>query len=222
MMPAYAPFTSPPSTQPPTPNLAPRDVAGLAGELVAYHARFAPLFRRPEQRRGALLYLRGQMLDLERKSIEPLARAVEGGNVQARQQFISPAPWDATALRAAHQACVGETLGDAASGVLSSDGCDVPKQGTASVGVARPWCGALGTRANGQASVVACYARDRGVRRAAAALRGAARERRPDATGVGVGHDREAAGTRGAAVPLGRLRRGLRQGSRLARPQRGG
>lgn len=162
MRPAYAPLTSPPSTQPPTPNLAPRDVAGLADELVAYHARFAPLFPRPEQRHWALLYLRGQMLDLERKSIEPLAHAVAGGNVQALQQFISQAPWDADALLAAHQACVGETLGDPESGVLIIDGCDFPKQGTHSVGVARQWCGALGKRANCQASVLACYASDRG------------------------------------------------------------
>lgn len=162
MRPAYAPFTSPPSTQPPTPNLAPRAVASLAEELVAYHTRFAPLFARPEQRQGALLYLRGQLLDLERKSIEPLAHAVEGGNVQALQQFISQSPWDADALLVAHQACVGETLGDAASGVLIIDGCDFPKQGTHSVGVARQWCGALGKRANCQASVVACYASDHG------------------------------------------------------------
>jgi SRSO17 transposase len=162
MRPAYAPVTSPPSTQPPTPNLAPRDVAGLADELVAYHARFAPLFPRPEQRHGALRYLQGQMLDLERKAIEPLAHAVEGGNVQALQQFISQSPWDADAVLVAHQACVGETLGDPESGVLILDGCDFPKQGTESVGVARQWCGALGKRANCQASVVACYASDHG------------------------------------------------------------
>ena len=156
MRPAYTPVTSPPSTQPPTSNLAPRDVEGLADALVAYHTRFAPFFPRPEQRHWALLYLRGQLLDLERKAIEPLAHAVEGGNVQALQQFISQAPWDATALLAAHQACVGETLGDLASGVLIIDGCDFPKQGTESVGVARPWCGALGKRANCQASVLAC------------------------------------------------------------------
>lgn len=162
MRPAYAPCIAPPSTQPPTPNLAPRAVAGLADELVAYHARFAPLFPRPEQRQGAQRPLQGQMLALERKAIEPLAHAVEGGNVQALQQFISQAPGDAEALLEAHQACVGETLGDAASGVLIIDGCDFPKQGTHSVGVARQWCGALGKRANCQASVVACYASDHG------------------------------------------------------------
>ncbi len=66
----------PPSALPPADNLAPRDVAALAEELAAYHAHFAPLFRRAEQRRQAAHYLAGQLLDLERKSIEPMALAL--------------------------------------------------------------------------------------------------------------------------------------------------
>jgi len=47
----------PPSGRPPEINLAPRDVAALAAERAAYHALFAPLFARAEQRRGAWHYL---------------------------------------------------------------------------------------------------------------------------------------------------------------------
>jgi len=162
MIAAYAPFVAPPSAQPPTPNLVPHDVERLADDLVAYHARFAPLFQRSEQRRAALLYLHGQLLDLERKTIEPLAHAVVGGDVQALQQFIGQSPWDAEAVLHAHQAYVGETLGDAEEGAFIIDGCDVPKQGTESVGVARQWCGPLGKRANGQSGVVVCDASPRG------------------------------------------------------------
>ena len=115
---------------------------------------FAPLFRREEQRRWALKYLEGQLLPLERKSIEPMADALVGGNVQAMQQFISLGAWDDDAVLARHQALVAETLGDAATGVLIVDGCDFPKQGTHSVGVARQYCGPLGKVANCQASVV--------------------------------------------------------------------
>jgi len=65
MIAAYAPLVAPPSAQAPTPNLAPRDVERLADDLVTYHARFAPLFQRSEQRRAALLYFITNLL-LER------------------------------------------------------------------------------------------------------------------------------------------------------------
>jgi len=152
----------PPSGRPPDHNLAPRDVEALAPELVAYHAHFAPLFQRSEQRSWALAYLHGQLLELDRKSIEPMALALEGGDVQGMQQFISVGPWDDQRVLEKHQELVAETLGDAETGALILDGCDFPKQGTYSVGVARQWCGALGKVANCQASVVACYASKHG------------------------------------------------------------
>ena len=152
----------PPSGRPPVSNLAPRDVEALREALVAYHQSFSALFTRAEQRRWALAYWQGQLLELERKSIEPMALALPGGDVQALQQFISLGAWDDEALLARHQRLVAETLGDPTTGVLVIDGCDFPKQGTESVGVARQWCGALGKVANCQASVVACYASARG------------------------------------------------------------
>ncbi len=162
IIPSAAVLTPPPSGQPPVINLAPRDVEALADELLAYHAHFAPLGERSEQRQWALTYLHGQLLDLERKSIEPMALSLPDGSVQALQQFISLGAWDDRAVLKSHQQLVADTLGDAHTGVLIIDGCDFPKQGTHSVGVARQWCGALGKVANCQASVVACYASQRG------------------------------------------------------------
>jgi SRSO17 transposase len=160
--PSAAALQPPPSGLPPIINMAPRDVEALADELLAYHAHFASLFQRAEQRSWALTYLQGQLADLERKSIEPMALAHPDGNVQALQQFISLGAWDDAAVLQAHQHLVADTLGDADTAVLIIDGCDFPKQGTYSVGVARQWCGALGKVANCQASVVACYASQRG------------------------------------------------------------
>ena len=148
----------PPSGRPPVINLVPRDIETLADEVLAYHALFAPLFQRAEQRAWALTYLQGQLADLDRKSIEPMALAHPDGNVQAMQQFISLGAWDDAAVLKTHQHLVADTLGDRDSGALIIDGCDFPKQGQHSVGVARQWCGALGKVANCQASVVACYA----------------------------------------------------------------
>jgi SRSO17 transposase len=152
----------PPSARPPLLGVTPDEVAALHAELRAYHREFAPLFRREEQRHWALKYTEGQLLPIERKSIEPMADALVGGNVQAMQQFIGVGAWDDDAVLAQHQQLVAETLGDPATGVLIVDGCDFPKQGTHSVGVARQWCGPLGKVANCQASVVACYASARG------------------------------------------------------------
>src|SRR5918997_7060634 len=100
----------PPSGRPPDHNLAPRDVDALAAELVVYHAHFAPLFQRSEQRKWALAYLHGQLLELERKSIEPMALALEGGDVQGMQQVISAGPWDDQRVLEKHQELVADTL----------------------------------------------------------------------------------------------------------------
>lgn len=52
----------------PTLDLTPQEVAGLVEELHAYHALYAPLFQRREQRDWSAAYLRGLLADLPRKS----------------------------------------------------------------------------------------------------------------------------------------------------------
>ena len=86
----------PPSGWPSGNNLAPHDVEALANELVAYHALFAPLFRREEQRQWALKYLQGQLLDLERKSVEPMAPPPDGRRRSTNRLGISGRPIPAT------------------------------------------------------------------------------------------------------------------------------
>ncbi len=152
----------PPSGRAPVLKLAPRDVAGLGNELKQFHQMFATGFVRREQRHWALKYSQGQMLNLERKSIEPMAVAVAGGNIQAMQQFISQGAWSDDEVLAIHRRAVAETLGRA-DGVVILDGCDFPKQGGDSVGVARQYCGPLGKLANCQASVVLAYASELGA-----------------------------------------------------------
>ena len=101
------------------------------------------------------------MLPIERKSIEPMALALEGGDVQAMQQFIGQGQWQDEALLQQHWRLVDETLGEA-DGVYIVDGSDFPKQGEHSVGVARQWCGRLGKVDNCQAGVFAAYASRKG------------------------------------------------------------
>jgi len=145
------------------------DLARIAADLVAYHARFAPLFARQEQRDGAAVYLRGLLVaDVPRKNVEAMALRLLGAEdgadrrVRALQHFVGEGAWDDDAILAEHQRCVEETLGDA-DGVLIIDGSDVAKQGTHSAGVARQWCGATGKKDNCQAGVFLGYASRKGA-----------------------------------------------------------
>ena len=55
--------------------LRPRDAEATAKELLAYHQLFQDLFARREQRQWSLLYLRVQLSDIERKTVEPMMYA---------------------------------------------------------------------------------------------------------------------------------------------------
>src|SRR5918998_679973 len=148
--------------------LAPHALTDVADELTAYHAHFAPLFQRREQREWAALYLQGLLLtDVPRKNIEAMALRLRRAGptaartVRALQQFVSEGAWDDTTILASHQTLVEQTLGED-DGVLIIDGSDVPKQGKHSVGVARQRGGGSGKTANCQAGVYLGYASRRG------------------------------------------------------------
>ena len=106
-------------------------------------------------------YLQGLMLPIECKAIEPMALALDGGDVQAMQQCIGQGQWQDDMLLRRHWRLVDETLGEA-DGVYIVAGSDVPKHGAYSVGVARQWCGHLGKVDNCQAGVFAAYASRKG------------------------------------------------------------
>ena len=146
---------------PPPLELSPQEIAALADALVAYHAAFADLYSRKEQAQWGLQYLQGLMLPLERKSIEPMALALEGGDVQAMQQFIGQGQWQEAALLQPHWRLVDAPLGEA-DGVYIVDGSALCKQGEPSVGVARQWGGHVGKVDNCQAGVCAAYASRKG------------------------------------------------------------
>jgi SRSO17 transposase len=153
--------TPPPSGRKPAMNIAPLQVEGLLDDLQDYHEQFVAYFGRREQRYWAQKYMEGQLLALERKSIEAMASALVGGNVQAMQQFIGVGRWADEPIIKQHQREVAHTLGEP-DGIVIVDGCDFPKQGQESVGVARQYCGALGKLANCQASVLLAYASSKG------------------------------------------------------------
>lgn len=153
----------PPSSRPPRP-VAARDAEAMAEAMVHYHAQFHDLFGRREQREWSAFYLRGQLLVLERKTVEPMVLALKGNDraaVRAVQQFLGEGTWEDTRLLERLQTLVAEDLG-APDGMLIVDGSGFPKQGTHSAGVARQYCGHVGKVANCQHGVFLAYASAQG------------------------------------------------------------
>ena len=146
---------------PPLLEVIPEEIEALADELAKYHAEFADLYYRREQAHWGYKYLQGLMSPIERKAIQPMALALEGGDVQAMQQFIGQGRWQDGRLLPKHWQLVDETLGEE-DGVYIVDGVGFPKKGQHSVGVARQWCGALGKVENCQVGVLGCYASRQG------------------------------------------------------------
>ena len=144
--------------------LSAEDIEAVADELERYFAIYSPLFHRREAREAGLVYLRGLLSDLPRKSVEPIAlelRASDTSPVRTLQLFLSVGAWDDGPILRRHWHEVDTTLGER-DGVLVLDGSDFPKQGKESVGVKRQHCGELGKRANCQAGVFLAYASSRG------------------------------------------------------------
>lgn len=154
----------PASGRKPTDRISARDVSMTVDELQTFHRHFQPLFQRCEQRAWSLLYLCGQLSNLERKTIEPMVLSLLGADpnaIRGMQQFIGQGEWDSVALMHHAQELVSTWLGEE-DGVVIVDGSGFPKQGKHSVGVAHQYCGALGKIANCQEGVFLVYASQRG------------------------------------------------------------
>jgi SRSO17 transposase len=108
--------------------------------------------RRPAQRRGASVDLKGLILPGERKSIEPMAARIAPGDTQPLHPFISASPWTAAPLEDERVKTADRLVGGP-DAVLVIDDTALVKQGRHSVGVKRPYCGQRGQRAKCQALV---------------------------------------------------------------------
>jgi SRSO17 transposase len=142
-----------------TPELAP----DVLDRLAEYAGHFRDDFNRPRQAAWCGVYLRGLLADAERKSIEPMARAVPlppGLKVadpdQALQQFVSQSTWCEQGVARRYRARMAGAFASA-EGIFVIDDTTFPKQGKHSVGVQRQYCGALGKRANCQCAVSVHY-----------------------------------------------------------------
>ncbi len=129
-----------------------------------------PEMGRRDRREWAITYVRGLLLDGQRKSVEPLAKRLQAIDdsprdyEQSLQQFVNQSPWEERPLRdrlarwVARRACrrrrTPPTSGRSTpDGFLIIDDTGFPKQGRHSVGVARQYSGTLGKVGNCQVAV---------------------------------------------------------------------
>ena len=86
----------------------------LLPELQAYHAIYAGLFKRREQRVESEKYLKGLLSEIENKSVESMVLQFEGDNpnaIRASQQFLGQGAWSDEAILRRHWQEVSRDLG---------------------------------------------------------------------------------------------------------------
>jgi SRSO17 transposase len=132
-----------------------KEIAGLESKLRRFLGEFDDCFGRSEPRQHLRTYVRGQLSDLPRKSLEPIALAAD---IPPRtlQRFLELVEWDEIRLRDKQQQIVARDHADPdAIGIVDETGN--PKKGKHTAGVKRQWCGNTGKRDNCVVSVHTGY-----------------------------------------------------------------
>jgi SRSO17 transposase len=119
--------------------------------LQAYLEEMLTPLGRSERRYWGSVYVRGLLLDGERKSVGAMATRLPEANEQNLQQFLSQSPWDWAPVWQAMAGRIESSFPVPEAWVI--DDTSFPKKGEHSVGVQRQYCGALGKKANCQVAV---------------------------------------------------------------------
>lgn len=131
---------------------------GLEPQLVAYLARFADCFVRRPTWEHLGVYVRGQLSELPRKSVEPIALAA-GTPVRTLQEFLAQLTWNEDRMRQHVASIVRHEHADRESiGIFDETG--QVKKGTHTPGVQRQYCGSVGKQENCIVTVHLGYASD--------------------------------------------------------------
>ncbi len=77
-----------------------QEIERFRGKLEAFLVDLVSQMGRKERAHWANVYVRGLLLNGERKSIEPMASRLPDGDVQALQQFVNQSPWPYGEVRA--------------------------------------------------------------------------------------------------------------------------
>jgi len=135
-----------------------QQIRQLKPKLDRYLERFADCFARQDTRGHFPVYVQGQLSDLHRKSVEPIAKEA-GVPVRTLQEFLSLLKWDEERMRDRLQGIVAaEHASPHAVGVI--DETSFAKQGDKTPGVKRQYCGSSGKTENCIVTVHLAYAAD--------------------------------------------------------------
>jgi SRSO17 transposase len=135
-----------------------KEIRRLRPMLSAYLKRFGDCFVRSNTRAHLQEYVEGQLSNLQRKSVEPMAKAA-GVAPRTLQEFLSQLKWDEDRARDRLQSVVArEHASPHAVGIV--DETSFGKQGKKTPGVQRQWCNCRGTTDNCIVTVHLGYAAD--------------------------------------------------------------
>jgi len=131
--------------------VAPEIFEQVMPRLETFMKPFVSVFQGQAAAHHANTYVCGLLSNVEHKNIASIAYRF-GQSRLPLQSFIGGDAWDDAPLRKELQGHIRRHLGQG-DGVLVCDPSGFPKSGRESVGVARQWCGRLGTVENCQVAI---------------------------------------------------------------------
>src|SRR5947209_19182303 len=125
-----------------------KQLAKCRQRLQAFTEQMLTPLGRSERRYWGSVYVRGLLLNGERKSAGAMAERLPDGNEQSLQQFVGQSPWAWEPLWRPMAERIEYVFSPPVAWIVDDTG--FPRKGEHSVGVARPYSGTLGKTANCQ------------------------------------------------------------------------
>lgn len=136
--------------------MTPTQILSLGPALADFLGEFDDCFARSEPRGHLASYVRGQLSDLPRKSVQPIADFTDTPR-RTLQEFLDWSPWRPGSVRDRVGRLVARDHAEAqAIGIIDDSGH--PKSGDKTAGVQRQWCGNSGKIDNCVVTVHLSYA----------------------------------------------------------------
>lgn len=129
-----------------------KDIRQLRPLLRGYLAQFDDCFARKDTRSHLPIYMRGQLSNLERKSVEPIA--LEAGLApRSLQEFLSQLRWDHARMRDRLQEIAARQAATARERIGIINETSWVKEGDKTPGVQRQYLGCVSKQENGIVTV---------------------------------------------------------------------